>query len=81
MYCTTDHVSSYLIRRQIQLIYVGIGMLCRAYRILIRGVVPGGAGCALAYPDFARPVNPISTRETDYAHLITISTPRLLQIS
>ena len=36
MYCTTDHVSSYLIRRQIQLIYVGIGMLCRAYRILMK---------------------------------------------
>ena len=28
-----------------------------------RGVVPGGAGDAMAPPDFGRSVNPISTRE------------------
>ena len=27
-----------------------------------RGVVPGGAGCAIAHPDSGRSVNPISTR-------------------
>ena len=37
-----------------------------------RGVVPGGAGGAMAHPDFGRSVNPISTRGTDYAHLITL---------
>ena len=40
-----------------------------------RGVVPGGAGGAMAHPDFGRSVNPISTRGTDYAHLITTGTP------
>ena len=43
-----------------------------------RGVVPGGAGGAggaMASPDFGRSVNPISTRETDYARLITTGTP------
>ena len=40
-----------------------------------RGVVPGGVGGAMAPPDFGRSVNPISTRGTDYAHLITIGTP------
>ena len=29
---------------------------------MIRGVVPGGAGSAMAHPDFGRSVNPISTR-------------------
>ena len=29
---------------------------------------PGGAGGAMAPPDFGRLVNPISTRGTDYAH-------------
>ena len=28
----------------------------------LRGVVPGGAGSAMAPPDFGRSVNPISTR-------------------
>ena len=37
------------------------------------GVVPGGA---MAHPDFGRSVNPISTRGTNYAHLITTGTPR-----
>ena len=37
----------------------------------IRGVVPGG----VAHPDFGRSVNPISTRGTDYAHLITTGIP------
>ena len=40
-----------------------------------RGVVRGCAGCAIAQPDFGRSVNPISTRGTDYAHLITTGTP------
>ena len=31
-------------------------------RTLLRGVVPGGAGGAMAPPDFGRSVNPISTR-------------------
>ena len=39
-----------------------------------RPVVPGCAGYALAHPDFGRSVNPISTRGTDYAHLITTGT-------
>ena len=39
------------------------------------GVVPRGAGGAMALPDFGRSVNPISTRRTDYAHLITTGTP------
>ena len=30
-----------------------------------RGVVPGGAECAMAHPDFGRSVNPISTRGGD----------------
>ena len=42
---------------------------------MFRPVVPGCAGCAMAHPDFARSVNPISTRGTDYAHLITTCTP------
>ena len=29
---------------------------------LLRPVVPGCAGCAMAHPDFGRSVNPISTR-------------------
>ena len=36
----------------------------------VRPVFPGGAGDAMAPPDFGRSVNPISTRGTDYAHLI-----------
>ena len=36
----------------------------------------GCAGCAMAHPDFGISVNPISTRGTDYAHLITTGTPR-----
>ena len=40
-----------------------------------RDVVPGGAGGAMAPPDFGRSVNPISTRGTDYANLITTGTP------
>ena len=41
----------------------------------IRGVVHWGAGDAMAPPDFGRSVNPISTRGTDYVHLITTGTP------
>ena len=40
----------------------------------IRPVVPEGAGLAMAPPDFGRSVNPISTRGTDYAHLIITGT-------
>ena len=40
-----------------------------------RPVVPGCTGCAVAHPDFGRSVNPIPTRGTDYAHLITTGTP------
>ena len=40
-----------------------------------RPVVPGCARCAMAHPDFGRSVNPIATRGTDYAHLITTGTP------
>ena len=40
-----------------------------------RPVVPGCAGCAMAHPIIGRSVNPISTRGTDYAHLITTGTP------
>ena len=36
-------------------------------------MVPGV--CAMAPPDFGRSVNPISTRGTDYARLITTGTP------
>ena len=32
---------------------------------------PVVTGCAMAHPDFGRSVNPISTRGTDYVHLIT----------
>ena len=35
----------------------------------------GCHGMAVAPPDFGRSVNPISTRWTDYVHLITIDTP------
>ena len=41
-----------------------------------RGVVPGGAGGAMALLDFGRSVNLISTRGKDYAHLIATGTPR-----
>ena len=41
----------------------------------VRPVVPGGALGAMAPPDFGRSVNPISTRGTDFAHLITNGTP------
>ena len=43
--------------------------------LVIRPVVPGCARCAMAQPDFGRSVNPISTRGTDFAHLITTGTP------
>ena len=40
-----------------------------------RPVVPGVAEGAMAPPVFGRSVNPISTRGTDYTHLITTGTP------
>ena len=42
---------------------------------MLRRVVPGGAGGAMANPDFGGSFNPISTRGTDYDHLITTGTP------
>ena len=39
------------------------------------GVSSLGVPGAMAPPDFGRSVNPISTRGTDYAHLITTDTP------
>ena len=41
----------------------------------IRGVLPKGSGCTMAHPDLCKSVDPISTRGTDYAHLITTDTP------
>ena len=35
----------------------------------------GWAEWALAYPEFGRSVNPITTRGADYAHQITASPP------
>ena len=40
-----------------------------------RGAVPGGAMAPGADSDFGRLVNPISTRGTDYVHLVTTGTP------
>ena len=48
----------------------------KSHSSIVRGVVPGGAGGAChGTPDFGKSVNPISTRETDYAHIITTGTP------
>ena len=49
-------------------------------RVRSRPVVPGGAGGSMAPPDFGRSVNLISTRVTDYAHLITAGTPGFLDL-
>ena len=38
-------------------------------------VVPRGVGDAMAPPDFGRSVDPISSRGTDYTHLIATGTP------
>ena len=43
--------------------------------MLIRPVVPGCAGYAMAHPDFGRSVNPFQLGGSDYAHLITTGTP------
>ena len=40
-----------------------------------RPVVPGGAGGAMAPPNFGRSINPISTKRAYYAHYITYSHP------
>ena len=37
-------------------------LIKRGYDIVLRGVVSGGAGGAMAHPDIGRSVNPISTR-------------------
>ena len=38
------------------------------YFISVLTAVPGGAGGAMAPPDFGRSVNPISTKGADYAY-------------
>ena len=43
---------------------------------MIRPVVPGSAGGAMAPPIFGTSVNPISTKGADYAPHITTGTPR-----
>ena len=50
--------------------YVQISTYLWKHVSVSRGVVPG-----CAHPDFGRSINPISTRGTDYAHLITTGTP------
>ena len=55
-------------------IYKNTGKIAFHYSI-VRPVVPGCAGCAMAHPDFGRSVNPISIRGTDYAQLTTTGTP------
>ena len=50
-------------------------------KLWCRVVVPGGAEDAMAKPDFGRSVNPISTRGTDYAHLITTVNPGFFRAS
>ena len=49
-----------------------------AYRQACRPA--GCAGCAMAHPDFGRSVYAVSTRRTDYAHLITAGTPGFLDL-
>ena len=39
---------------------------------IFRGVVPRGAGGAMALPDFGRSVNPVSTRGADYGQHASI---------
>ena len=56
-------------------------ILQRSVSCNCRGVVPGCAGGAMAPPDFGRSVNPISTRGTNYAHLITTDTPGFSDLS
>ena len=41
----------------------------------LRGVVPGGAGGAMAPPDFGKSVTLSQPGGTDYAHLFTTGTP------
>ena len=43
-------------------------------------LVLGDAGDAMAPLDFGKPVNPISNRGTDYAHLITTGTSSFLDL-
>ena len=50
-------------------------LLTSLYYVHIRGVVTGGAGGAMATPDFGRSVNPISTRGADVAHEIILAPP------
>ena len=39
----------------------------------LRGVIPGGAGGAMAHPDFGRSVNPISTRDGISKYLLFLT--------
>ena len=43
--------------------------------IYISAAASGGAGWALAHPEFGSSVNPITTRGADYAQRITASPP------
>ena len=43
--------------------------------MVVRGVLPVGAGGTMAPPDFGRSVNPISTKGADYAHQIILASP------
>ena len=47
------------------------------FKPLLRPVVPGCAGCAMAHPDFGRSVQLTLFQPggPDYAHLITTGTP------
>ena len=53
-----------------------IACWCCCYHTCLKpcGIGPWGAENAWASPDFGRSVDPISTRGTDYAHLITTGT-------
>jgi hypothetical protein len=53
-----------------------LGQCERSCITLCQGCHPWGCrGCRAPPPDFGRSVNPISTRDTEYAHLITTGTP------
>jgi hypothetical protein len=50
--------------------------------VAIRGVAPGGAGGAMAPPDFGRSINPMYLYQgrTVYTHLIDTGTPEFLDL-
>ena len=51
--------------------------LFKRHRLDSRPVAPGGAGGAMAPPDFGKSVNPITTRETDYVPTSLLAPPDL----